>query len=68
MAAQRPNQRPNQRPSQLFRNLNAKIASIPMVLTAVVVFLVWIYLSAVILLYGVEVTAAYARLRSGATT
>lgn len=31
--------------------------------TAVVVFLVWIYLSAVILLYGVEVTAAYARLR-----
>jgi membrane protein len=30
---------------------------------AVVVFLIWIYLSAVILLYGVEVTAAYARLR-----
>lgn len=30
---------------------------------AVVVFLVWIYLTAVILLYGVEVTAAYARLR-----
>jgi membrane protein len=30
---------------------------------AVVVFLVWIYLSAVIVLYGVEVTAAYARLR-----
>ncbi|MCC7044258.1 MAG: YihY/virulence factor BrkB family protein [Acidobacteria bacterium] len=30
---------------------------------AVVVFLVWIYLSAVILLYGVEVTAAWARLR-----
>ena len=30
---------------------------------AVVVFLVWIYLSAIILLYGVEVTAAYARLR-----
>jgi membrane protein len=30
---------------------------------AVVVFLVWIYLSAVILLYGVEVTAAYARIR-----
>ncbi|HWB30453.1 MAG TPA: YihY/virulence factor BrkB family protein [Vicinamibacterales bacterium] len=37
-------------------------------IAAVVVFLVWIYLSAVILLYGVEVTAAYARLRSGATT
>jgi membrane protein len=31
--------------------------------SAVVVFLVWVYLSAVILLYGVEVTAAYARLR-----
>jgi membrane protein len=30
---------------------------------AVIVFLIWIYLSAVILLYGVEVTAAYARLR-----
>ena len=30
---------------------------------AVVAFLVWVYLSAVILLYGVEVTAAYARLR-----
>lgn len=28
-----------QRPSQLFRNLSAKIASIPMILTAVVVFL-----------------------------
>ena len=33
---------------------------------AVVVFLVWVYLSAVILLYGVEVTAAYARLRKQA--
>jgi len=30
---------------------------------AVVVFLIWIYTSAVILLYGVEVTAANARLR-----
>jgi len=36
-------------------------------IAAVVVFLVWIYLSAVILLYGVEVTAAYARLRSPTT-
>jgi uncharacterized BrkB/YihY/UPF0761 family membrane protein len=26
-------------------------------------FLVWVYVSAVILLYGVEVTAAYSRLR-----
>jgi membrane protein len=34
-------------------------------ITAVVVFLVWVYLSAVILLYGVEVSAAYARLRKG---
>jgi membrane protein len=30
---------------------------------AVVVFMVWIYISAVILLYGAGVTAAYARLR-----
>jgi len=30
---------------------------------AVVAFLVWVFLSAVILLYGVEVTAAFARLR-----
>jgi len=32
-------------------------------IAAVVVFLVWVYISAIILLYGVEVTAAYARLR-----
>jgi membrane protein len=32
-------------------------------IAAVVVFLLWIYISAVILLYGVEVTAANARLR-----
>lgn len=32
-------------------------------LAAVVAFLLWIYISAVVLLYGVEVTAAYARLR-----
>src|SRR6185295_15527140 len=32
-------------------------------IASVVVFLVWIYTSAVILLYGVQVTAAYARLR-----
>jgi len=30
---------PSKRPSQIFRNLSAKIASIPMILTAVVVFL-----------------------------
>lgn len=33
---------------------------------AVVVFLLWIYVSAVLLLYGVEMTAAYVRLRSTA--
>lgn len=33
-------------------------------LAAVVVFLFWIYLSAVILLYGAEYTAAYTRLRA----
>lgn len=32
-------------------------------IAAVVVFLLWIYVSAVILLFGAEVTAAYARLR-----
>jgi membrane protein len=35
-------------------------------ISAVVVFLVWIYMSAVILLYGVEVSAAYARERNAA--
>jgi membrane protein len=35
-------------------------------LSAVVVFLVWIYISAVIFLYGVEVTAVYSRLRVAA--
>ena len=32
-------------------------------IAAVVVFLLWVYMSAVILLYGAEMTAAYARLR-----
>ena len=32
-------------------------------IAAVVVFLVWVYISAVILLFGAQVTAAYARLR-----
>jgi membrane protein len=39
-----------------FSNVHGSIA-------AVVVFLVWIYISAVLLLYGVEVTAANARIR-----
>lgn len=34
-------------------------------IAAVVVFLVWVYVSAVILIYGAEFTAAYARLRRG---
>ena len=32
---------------------------------AVVVFLMWVYVSAVILMYGVQFTVAYARLRRG---
>ena len=39
-----------------FTRVNGSIA-------AVVIFLVWVYVQAVILLYGVEFTAAYARLR-----
>ncbi|MDP2319150.1 MAG: YihY/virulence factor BrkB family protein [Acidobacteriota bacterium] len=35
-------------------------------LAAVVVFLIWIYVSVVILLYGVEITAIYARLQDAA--
>ena len=35
-------------------------------LAAVVVFLLWIYISAVILIYGVEMTASYARLQEAA--
>jgi membrane protein len=34
-------------------------------LGAVVVFMLWIYISSVILLYGVEFTAAYSRMRRG---
>ena len=34
-------------------------------IAVVVVFLAWVYVQAVILLYGVEFTAAYARLRRG---
>jgi membrane protein len=41
-----------------FTRINGSIA-------AVVVFLVWVYIQAVILLYGAEFTAAYARLRRG---
>jgi membrane protein len=34
-------------------------------IAAVIVFLIWVYTSAVVLMYGVEFTAAYARLRRG---
>jgi membrane protein len=43
---------------QRFSRVNGSIA-------VVVVFLVWVYVQAVILLYGVEFTAAYARLLRG---
>jgi membrane protein len=36
-------------------------------IAAVVVFLIWVYTSAVVLLYGAEFTAVYARLRREAT-
>jgi membrane protein len=36
-------------------------------IAAVVVFLIWVYTCAIILMYGVEFTAAYARLRRGRT-
>jgi membrane protein len=39
-----------------FTRVNGSIA-------VVVVFLVWVYVQAVVLLYGVEFTAAFARLR-----
>src|SRR5947207_12483596 len=41
-----------------FTRVNGSVA-------AVVVFLIWVYVQAAILLYGVEFTAAYARLRPG---
>jgi membrane protein len=42
---------------------NSRLTQIQGSIAAVVVFLLWIYVSAVILMYGVEFTAAYARLR-----
>lgn len=36
-------------------------------ISAVVVFLIWVYTCAILLMYGVEFTAAYARLRRGRT-
>ncbi len=42
---------------------NSRLTLIHGSIAAVVVFLLWIYVSSVILMYGVEFTAAYARLR-----
>jgi len=42
---------------------NKSMAMIHGSIAAVVVFLLWVYLSSIILMYGVEFTAAYARLR-----
>lgn len=42
---------------------NSRLTLIHGSIAAVVVFLLWIYISSVILMYGVEFTAAYARLR-----
>ncbi len=44
---------------------NQGLAFVQGTLFAVVVFLMWVYLSAVILMFGVEFTASYARLRRG---
>lgn len=42
---------------------NSRLTQIQGSIAAVVVFLLWIYVSSVILMYGVEFTASYARLR-----
>ena len=42
---------------------NASMTMIHGSIAAVVVFLFWVYVSSIILMYGVEFTAAYARLR-----
>jgi membrane protein len=43
----------------------ARLTRINGSIAAVIAFLMWVYVQAVILLYGVEFTAAYARLRRG---
>jgi len=42
---------------------NTQLSMIHGSIAAVVVFLLWVYVSSIILMYGVEFTAAYARLR-----
>ncbi len=43
--------------------MNAGLKMIPGSVAAVIVFLLWVYVSSIILMYGVEFTAAYARFR-----
>jgi membrane protein len=40
-----------------------KLSQIPRSILSIVIFLLWIYVSSIILMYGVEFTAGYARLR-----
>ena len=42
---------------------NSQLTKVHGSIAAVVIFLLWIYISAIILMYGVEFTAGYARLR-----
>jgi membrane protein len=46
-----------------YLSLNRGLADLHGSIAAVVVFLLWVYVSSIILMYGVEFTAAYARLR-----
>jgi membrane protein len=47
----------------LYIQMNAGLQMIHGSVAAVIVFLLWIYVSSIILMYGVEFTAAYARFR-----
>ena len=47
----------------LYIQMNAGLQMIPGSVAAVIVFLLWVYVSSIILMYGVEFTAAYARFR-----
>jgi membrane protein len=42
---------------------NSRLKEINGSIATVIVFLLWVYVSSVILMYGVEFTAAYARIR-----
>jgi len=49
-----------------YMQVNSQLTRVHGSIAAVVVFLLWVYISAVVLLYGVEFTAAWARLRGDA--